>query len=43
MAGRDVSEGPDPRLESSRGKMLHWLALAATAGILVLMVWKPGA
>lgn len=44
MAGRDVSEdGPSPRLVGNRGKVLHWVALAATVGILVLMVWKPGA
>ena len=42
MAGRAVPEGGDPRLEG-RSVAMHWVAAAATLGILVLMIWKPGA
>ena len=41
MAGRGVPDVDDPRLEGTP-KALHWVAVVATIGILVLMVWKPG-
>jgi hypothetical protein len=42
MAGRAVPEGDDPRF-AGRAVAMHWVAAVATIGILVLMVWKPGA
>jgi hypothetical protein len=41
MAGRAMPEG-EFRVEG-RAALLHWAAVAATVGILVLMIWKPGA
>jgi hypothetical protein len=42
MSTRGVGEGSDPRFEG-RAAAMHWVATAAALGILVLMVWKPGA
>lgn len=42
MAGRGVAEEGEPHL-TGNATALHWLAAAATVGILILMVWKPGA
>jgi hypothetical protein len=42
MAGRAVPEG-DVVVVEGRAKALSWAAAAASVGILVLMVWKPGA
>ena len=41
MAGRDVPEGTTAY--EGKARLLHWVALVAAIGILVLMVWKPGA
>ena len=41
MAGRAVPEGDDARLDG-RAQALHWVTVAATVGILALMIWKPG-
>lgn len=30
-------------LDPSRAKLMHWLRTVAVVGLLVLMIWKPGA
>lgn len=42
ISGRRVTEGDDPRFADG-GALMHWLSAAAVIGILVLMIWKPGA
>lgn len=42
ISGRGVTEGDDPRFKGNAAVM-HWLSAACATGILVLMVWKPGA
>ena len=42
MTGKAMAGAADPRL-SGRAAVLHWLTTVATVGILVLMIWKPGA
>ena len=42
MSTRGMREATEPRFEG-RAVAMHWLATAAVLGILVLMVWKPGA
>lgn len=39
---RGVPDEGEPRFEG-RAALMHWTATAAVLGILVLMVWKPGA
>ena len=41
MAGKSMPEG-ELRV-AGRTAVFHWAAAAATVGILVLMIWKPGA
>jgi hypothetical protein len=41
MAGKSMPEG-ELRVEG-RTALLHWAGVAAAVGILVLMIWKPGA
>jgi hypothetical protein len=41
-AGQGVPEEGEPRFEGTP-RLMHWVAATATLGILVLMVWKPGA
>ena len=41
IANNSVEKGTT-RFES-RAAAMHWFAVAATIGILVLMIWKPGA
>jgi uncharacterized membrane protein len=41
-AGDAPSEELRARLRDRRANLLSWLAGAATLGILVLMIWKPG-
>jgi hypothetical protein len=41
MAGRAVPEGDAPVMDG-RAQALSWAATAASVGILVLMIWKPG-
>ena len=42
-AGRTVPEGATEPRYQGRGVPLHWVAAASTLGVLILMVWKPGA
>ena len=42
LSGRNVTEGENPRFQGS-ATMMHWLSVVAAIGILILMVWKPGA
>jgi hypothetical protein len=42
MSTRGMREAAAPRFEG-RALAMHWLTTAALLGILVLMVWKPGA
>jgi hypothetical protein len=42
LSTRGMREAEAPRFEG-RAAAMHWLVTAAVIGILVLMVWKPGA
>lgn len=42
MTGKLMADAPDGRLRG-RPALFHWTTAALTVGILVMMVWKPGA